>query len=78
MRYLYGLFADMPNAQGVYTPRFALLTNKRRALHFAKIWHGYVGAIPRSTPGSVSYDAPTFQALMDLIADFRAKDAKDN
>ncbi len=73
---LYGLFIDMPNNKGVYTPRFQIFTNKRPALKFAKIWRGVVAvADSRTFDGGTQYgiDAPTFRVFSTVIADYRVE-----
>jgi hypothetical protein len=76
MRYLYGIFVSMPDARGVYTPRFRMLTNKRAALRFARIWRGTVGRVSAGAfDGGRQYgiDGPTFRAVADLIADYTTR-----
>lgn len=63
---IYGVFYTPPNA----TPQWALSRNKRKSLTFAKLHHAIVGSIPL-TSGRGPWDAPTFRALMDPIADYR-------
>ena len=59
---LYGIFIDDGN-------KWALATNKRQALRFAKERGGYVTQM--RYPESNSWDAPTFKVCSDMIADFR-------
>jgi hypothetical protein len=67
MRYLYGVFAGS---------RFALTWRKWEALACAKREQGEVRRVP-DTPEVTAWDAPTFRACSDPVADFRPLDHAD-
>lgn len=62
---LYGVFAQQ-NGRNVW----AMERNKRRALRLGRKLRGFVMAMP--LPETASWDAPTFRACSDLLADFRS------
>lgn len=49
---------------------WALNRNRRVALRYAKSKHGIVSMMPEPSGGG-AWDAPTFRACSDVIADFR-------
>lgn len=71
---LYGIFfGDRRD-----TLRWQLVTNKREALAAARKDHGRVGVI-RHAEGygaPATWDAPTFLATMETIADFRVPQSR--
>jgi hypothetical protein len=56
---------------GVFLPdnKWALVTNKRKALTLARKRCGYVTSMPYKDSGP-SWDAPTFRVCSDLVADY--------
>jgi len=64
MKYLYGIFILDSTVQ-----KWCMSTNRKRALAFGKANRGLVTRMlyPRDTN---SWDAPTFRACSDVIADY--------
>ena len=58
---LYGVFVGS---------KWTMTTNKKKALTFAKHHAGYVRVMPYPKD-TYSWDAPTFHACSELLADFR-------
>lgn len=71
MRSIYGVFW----LSGYDSkPRWGMTSSKREALKVGKRNKGLVGSVSRDAfRGGDQYgiDAPTFRALMDLVADYR-------
>lgn len=65
---LYGVF--LPPKEEGKSPRWALTTNKKRALHTARVQHGYVMSIPYAGSGP-AWDAPTFRHIATMVEDYR-------
>jgi len=71
MSYIYGVFMD--------PDKWAMTHNKRRALRAARNRHGYVVRNRYEAPSRedrrrglvTGWDAPTFRAVGEIIADFR-------
>lgn len=67
--YVYGIFFQLDGRA-----RVATSTNRREALTFARANAGAVGRISRAlyrAGGLYGWDAPTFKAQADFIADYR-------
>jgi hypothetical protein len=62
---LYGIFAQV-NGKAHWT----MVRNKRQALSHARRWKAYVVRVT-DDPSIGAWDAPTFKALGDVIADYR-------
>jgi hypothetical protein len=72
-RSLYGIFVT---AGGVN--KFTLVWNKELARRTAKSWNGCVYQLKNATShGSVSWDAPTFRTVADLLFDFQLPQITD-
>jgi hypothetical protein len=61
MKNLYGIFVGS---------KWAMTTNKGKALQLAKAEKGIVTSMP-DPKGTAAWDGPTFRACSDVIADFR-------
>lgn len=62
---LYGIFTTL-NGKAAWT----MVRNKRVALRHAKLWKAYVVRVS-DDPSIGAWDAPTFRAVGQMIADYR-------
>lgn len=66
---LYAIFFDRDDKS-----LWVMARNERRAKTFGKRVKGLVMSMPLPPPGARAWDAPTFRAIADVVADFRPEE----